>query len=252
MDGTTVSAASSGTLLTLLPLLCAIVMSGCFLFLQRLSRRCRQQHSAGTNSPRLALECGSGTAYSAMPARQRQPSSHQMHAFIHSASLDVICSPVSEDGSFSSCTSTGTSAAFYSRSSSSSVLGLNTAGSCGVPSPTGHVRSNCGGAQIDHEAAISAACQILLVEHHVASLVSESHYSTMKYSTVLPVLGFHMHTSAACCSCPACFLSVLWSCLSLPCLFLPRSPLLLQVDTNDSVMFVHKKLRPIKTRPEGG
>ncbi|KAI3424457.1 hypothetical protein D9Q98_010009 [Chlorella vulgaris] len=194
VDGTTVSAASSGTLLTLLPLLCAVVMSGCFLFLQRLSRRCRQQHSAGTNSPRLALECGSGTAYSAMPARQRQPSSHQMNAHSHSASLDVICSPISEDGSFSSCTSTGTSAAFYSRSSSSSVLGLNTAGSCGVPSPTGHVRSIGGGAQIDHEAAISAACQILLVEHHVASLV----------------------------------------------------------DTNDSVMFVHKKLRPIKTRPEGG
>lgn len=198
MDGTTVSAASSGTLLTLLPLLCAVVMSGCFLFLQRLSRRCRQQHSAGTNSPRLALECGSGTAYSAMPARQRQPSSHQMNAHSHSASLDVICSPVSEDGSFSSCTSTGTSAAFYSRSSSSSVLGLNTAGSCGVPSPTGHVRSIGGGAQIDHEAAISAACQILLVEHHVASLVSESHYSTMKYSTVLPVLGRLSHAYLCC------------------------------------------------------
>ena len=138
--------------------------------------------------------------------------------------MDVICSPISEAGSFSSCgSSASSSAAFYSRSSSSS-LGLS--GSGGMPSPTGHVRSS--GATARHDAVIQAACQILLVEHQVGALV-------VGWTRPLwRVLSRHFA--------PACA----------PGLPLTHPLALVQLDTNEFCLFVHKRLRPIKTRAEGG
>lgn len=186
-EGVGVPEPATSAVLALLPLVCAAIMSGCFLFLQRLTSRRRRHQRAASH-----LECG-GSSVAHHPLHQLHSSSaccgctsSACAASCGSHSVDIICSPVSDAGSFSSCNSSGScTAAYYSRSSSgrSSVTGNG-----GAPSPTGHVRSLRGSVAAQHEAAIQAACEILLVEH--------------------------------------------------------------QLDTMEFVMFVHKKLRPIKTRPE--
>ncbi|KAL4431320.1 hypothetical protein ABPG75_006576 [Micractinium tetrahymenae] len=190
-------ASSTAALLSVLPLACAAAMSGCFLFLQRLAgRRGRGGRGGGAGgaraaaSPRAAsLECGLGAglapSHAAGPhgcivGASRSASSACLHLGASpSSSLDGAASPLSDSGSYSSCDS----ASFYpSPCSSGSLLGM---GSGGAPSPTGHVR---GGDLAHHEAALQAACEILLVEH--------------------------------------------------------------QLDTKEYCLFVHKRLRPIRTRPE--
>lgn len=162
MEGNPATATATGTLLTLLPLICAVAMSGCFLFLQRLTARRRRQRAAVPHGLECGLAGGFGTLQAAAPAGTCCSTACGA-ACPHHSGVDVICSPVSESGSYSSCTSASSSAAFYSRSSSSSLGG---SASGGMPSPTGHVRSS-GESAAQHQAAIHAACQVLLVEHQV-------------------------------------------------------------------------------------
>jgi hypothetical protein len=138
-------------------------MSGCLLFLHRFGRRRRER------APGSPLGCGS---VSTRPLAAGLPPHYAAAmALPGHHTLDVLCSPASDDdsASFSSATSSASSAAaFYSRSSSSSLGGPP---SCGVPSPTGHLSSRSAEAAA-HQAAIHAACQVLLVEHQVLSRVS--------------------------------------------------------------------------------
>lgn len=158
-------ASSTAVLLSVLPLVCAAAMSGCFLFLQRLAgRRGRGGRGgaprAAAASPRAAtLECGLGgglvplhaAAHGCALGAPRPTSSACLHlGASSSSSLDGAASPLSDSGTFSSCDS----ASFYpSPCSSGSLLGL---GSGGAPSPTGHVRH---GDAARHEAALQVGHQ---------------------------------------------------------------------------------------------
>jgi hypothetical protein len=150
-------------------------MSGCFLFLQRLARR-RRQPQRPPHSP-VSIECGLGANHGRLATLAAAPccsaalgGTCHHHSGAPAPPFEVLCSPsLSDDGyDFSSAASvtsvtSSSGAVFYSRSSSSS-LGL---GSGGAPSPTSHVYGGSKATAEHHEAALHAACQILLVEHQV-------------------------------------------------------------------------------------
>ncbi len=87
-------------------------------------------------------------------------------------SVEVMCSPASSDDGTASCSScsSGASAPFYQRASSSYATSYGSSAgylSTGAPSPTGHLSSPGVEEQAHHAAAIQAACEIVLQEHQV-------------------------------------------------------------------------------------
>ena len=175
-------------------------MSGCFLFLQRLTNRRRGQHMTSLGGASGgSVECGLSRPLQPLQSAQLCCCSCGSHGAAAPCSLhavDVVCSPASSsdgEGGFSTCSSSGASCSYYRRASSSSLGGYATSyssggfGSGGAPSPTGHVCSPGSPGGDTQRQLVQAACEIVLMEH--------------------------------------------------------------QLDTSEYCLFIHKRLRPIKTRP---
>ena len=170
--GTAPATTSLGALLALVPLAVAVAMSGCFLFLQRMTSRRRHGH------PAAVCAHGCGLSHPLQPLQSAKLCSCACGAGgsadgpCHLHSVDIICSPASSSdggssrgGGFSSCSSSGASS-YHRCSSSGSLAGYATSygssGFCsdGALSPVGHVGSACGSPGPD----VRAACEIVLLE----------------------------------------------------------------------------------------
>ena len=246
-------------LLSLLPLALAAAMSGCFLFLSRLGsgRRQRSQHGSAPDSNCCPLERGMSRPLQPRSASAQLCSCGSRAGLAPTCSLhsvEVMCSPASSDDDTRSCSSCSSadSAAFYQRASSSYATSYGSSGSAGylstgAPSPTGHLCSPGVEEQAQHAAAIQAACEIVLQEHQVRLLAQARRLRGDAAEHAAPTLPCLCCAAALRCSIYA--MARLCALKALP--FLPPSSPALQLDTNEWVLFVHKRLPAIKTRPEG-